>query len=214
MNAALKQRLVGAIVLVALAVIFLPMLLDGSGARERFDVAMDIPDRPQAPQSRIDDDGDPAAGDAGPDAGTRDDELARAGDAGATGDPEPPATAESESAESGAPERAESAEAEPAGSGATETPATGEGTDDTGQAGPGAWVVQVGSFAREANALVLRDRLREAGYEAFVEEGEGDDQTWWRVRVGPVSERGQAEELRAALERERGGDSALVMAYP
>lgn len=214
MNAALKQRLVGAIVLVALAVIFLPMLLDGSGARERFDVAMDIPDRPQAPQSRIDDDGDPAAGDAGPDAGARADELAHADDAGATGAPEPPATAESESAASGTPESSASAEAEPAGSGASETPATGEGADDAGQAGPGAWVVQVGSFGREANALVLRDRLREAGYEAFVEEGEGDDQTWWRVRVGPVSEREQAEELRAALESERGGDSALVMAYP
>lgn len=213
MNAALKQRLVGAIVLVALAVIFLPMLLDGSGARERFDVAMDIPDRPQAPQSRIDDDA-AAAGEAGPDAGARDDELARAGDGGATGAPEPAATADSESAESGAPESSAAAEAEPAGSGATETPATGEGADDAGQPGPGAWVVQVGSFGREANALVLRDRLREAGYEAFVEEGEGDDQTWWRVRVGPVSERGQAEELRAALERERGGDSALVMAYP
>lgn len=199
MNAALQQRLIGAIVLVALAVIFLPMLLDGSGARERFDVDMDIPERPQAPPSRIEDAPQPAAG------GARDTQaqgaaLARAGDAGATAAPEsePPAPAADDTT---------AATATPAGGDAT-------GAGDGAQAGPGAWVVQVGSFARETNALVLRDRLREAGYEAFVEEGRGEERTLWRVRVGPVSERAQAEELRVALERERDGRSALVMSYP
>lgn len=213
MNAALQQRLIGAIVLVAVAVIFLPMLLDGSGARERFDMAMDIPDKPQAPASRSGGTQEPAAGDdrvqdmpepvAGAErraAGTQGTEVARAGDAAEAVAPQIPAPADEDTT------AATSAGSAGAGEAA--------GADDGARTGAGAWVVQVGSFQRETNALVLRDQLREQGYEAFVEAGEGDEQTWWRVRVGPVSERAQAEELRVALERERDGSSALVMAYP
>lgn len=213
MNTALQQRLIGAIVLVAVAVIFLPMLLDGSGARERFDVAMDIPDQPQAPQSRIEDTPEPAADGERPgatepalDAGRRGDdeedtEVTRAGDAAEAGTREIPAPADGDTTDAAATDAA--------GDGDTASP-----DDDETQGGAGAWVVQVGSFARETNALVLRDQLREDGYEAFVEKGEGDEQTWWRVRVGPVSEREQAEELGAALERERDGASVLVMSHP
>ncbi|MDZ7749998.1 MAG: hypothetical protein U5K43_15415 [Halofilum sp. (in: g-proteobacteria)] len=49
----MKQRVVGAIVLVAIAVIFLPMLLDGSGRPERVDLEVEIPEEPQAPASRL-----------------------------------------------------------------------------------------------------------------------------------------------------------------
>lgn len=200
MNTALKQRLIGAIVLVAMAVIFLPMLLDGSGARERFDVAMEVPEKPEAPRSRFEDTPTPTGDGA-------DRELARAGDAGEVGMPE--AAVPTDDATAG-DETADAAAAEAPDGSDTDT----AGADDSGSSGPGAWVVQVGSFTRETNALVLRDQLREAGYEAFVEEGEGDGETWWRVRVGPVPEREQAEELRVALEQEREGSSALVMAYP
>ena len=42
----LKQRLVGAVVLIALAVIFLPMLLDGSGRSGHVSMEMEIPPEP------------------------------------------------------------------------------------------------------------------------------------------------------------------------
>ena len=159
MDLALKQRLVGAIVLIALAVIFLPMLLDGSGTPERLDVEVEIPERSEAPQSQFDE----------PDVGA---ELS----AGATGGGDDSAAEPMEPAVTG-------------------------------------WVVQVGSFTREANAVVLRDRLRKQDYAAFVEEGEADGKPVWRVRVGPVPEESEAREMARELEAER-GKPALVMSYP
>lgn len=49
MDKALKKRLVGAIVLVALGVIFIPALLDGSGYKSRHARSVDIPAEPDFP---------------------------------------------------------------------------------------------------------------------------------------------------------------------
>lgn len=160
MDLALKQRLVGAIVLIALAVIFLPMLLDGSGAPERLDVEVEIPERSEPPESRF----------------------------------------ESPDVASEIEQERQATAAEPAATG-TETPAAS------------GWVVQVGSFSREANAVVLRDRLRQQGRPAFVAAGSADGQAVWRVRVGPVAEEAEAREMARELEAER-GQPALVMSHP
>ncbi|MDH3342477.1 MAG: SPOR domain-containing protein [Gammaproteobacteria bacterium] len=49
MEKTLQQRLVGAVVLVALGVILVPALLDGSGYKSRHDRNIDIPDKPLLP---------------------------------------------------------------------------------------------------------------------------------------------------------------------
>jgi len=49
MDKTLQQRLVGAVVLVALAVILVPALLDGSGYKSRHDRSIDIPVKPLLP---------------------------------------------------------------------------------------------------------------------------------------------------------------------
>lgn len=193
----MKQRVVGAIVLVALAVIFLPMLLDGSGRPGRVDLEVEIPEEPEAPASRLDD--EPVADDAG--AGT---------DAAAS-----PAEADaSASGEEAAPD----GDADPAAAGdddAGDGSATADADADPGAATgeSSAWVVQVGSFVQETNALVLRDRLQQQGYEAFAEQGSSDGQELWRVRVGPVPTRERAESLKQRLEEQR-GETALVMSHP
>lgn len=51
MDQRFKQRLIGAVVLVALAVIFLPMLLSGPAERTRVDIELDIPQEPPAPET-------------------------------------------------------------------------------------------------------------------------------------------------------------------
>jgi len=66
----------------------------------------------------------------------------------------------------------------------------------------GAWVVQLGSFSNEQNALKLRDRLRAKGYTAFVEPVQGSGGKSLRVRVGPELERAQAEAIRDKLQKE------------
>ena len=47
MDKALKQRLIGATILILLAVIFLPMLLDGSDPEQNRVISIETPDRPQ-----------------------------------------------------------------------------------------------------------------------------------------------------------------------
>ena len=61
------------------------------------------------------------------------------------------------------------------------------------------WVVQVGSFSNEINAVRLRDQLRQGGYAAFVEAVTINDRTLHRVRVGPELSKSAAEEQRQAI---------------
>lgn len=65
-----------------------------------------------------------------------------------------------------------------------------------------AWVVQVGSFSDRVNAERLRDRLVKSGYRAFVSQTRTGDRTSVRVRVGPELERGNADKIRAKLQKE------------
>lgn len=201
----MRQRLVGAIVLVALAVIFLPMLFDGSGRPEQLDVAVEIPDKPEAPASSLDD--VPLAEPAAQPESTAEPAASSAADTTSDQETAVPAS-DATSADQGEPASSPGDGAEQAGEGGAAATDGGGGTQ-----GPGAWVVQVGSFSRETNAVVLRDRLRQKGFDAFTEQGESDGQAVWRVRVGPVATRADAEDLQAKIEKERGKD-ALVMTYP
>jgi DedD protein len=72
------------------------------------------------------------------------------------------------------------------------------------------WVVQVGSFAEEANAAELSARLREAGFTAFVELVSDASGTAWKVKIGPVIERQSAVQLAAELKQKLAIDG-LVM---
>jgi DedD protein len=63
----------------------------------------------------------------------------------------------------------------------------------------GDWVVQLGVFAKHANAERLAQELKEKGFHALVSEVRVHGQTLWRVRAGPVAERAAAEQLSAKL---------------
>lgn len=65
---------------------------------------------------------------------------------------------------------------------------------------PGAYVLQVGSFQTEADADRLRGRLALIGIEADIQTVTIDrDQTWHRVRIGPVESLERLNELRERL---------------
>lgn len=68
--------------------------------------------------------------------------------------------------------------------------------------GPTAWVVQLGSFSSEQNAWALRDKLRNKGYHAFVERISEGDKMVIRVRIGPELVRAKAEAVQQKLEKE------------
>ncbi|MBO9715530.1 MAG: SPOR domain-containing protein [Pseudoxanthomonas sp.] len=61
------------------------------------------------------------------------------------------------------------------------------------------FAVQMGAFASAADANALRDRLRAGGFSAIVQPVRTDKGTLNRVRVGPVTSRDQAEQLKARL---------------
>lgn len=191
MNAALKQRLVGATVLVALAVIFLPMLLDGAGRYDDVAREVRIPDPPQAPEAALDETPEPvgAAGAEGVDDGAAAGGEAENVPAGAV---EPPPQTTQASTTEGA---ADSGDDEP----------TGEAAEPVA-----AWAVQTGSFTRESNARAQSEGLQADGFEAFVEPAQAEGERVWRVRVGPLVDEESARTVRARLAEEHDVDGLVV----
>lgn len=220
MDEAAKRRLVGAAVLIALAVIFVPMLVerDDSGLGE----PILIPEIPEDEAWRED---DPRA--LGP---TTDDRLAEPEDlAMPLPTPEPPQSepdAEasqtwtsmpplSEPAESAAaPARADrrAVESAAAGSGRDRSPPAAAGPKPV-PTGARAWVVQVASLGSSEAARALQEELRGKGYPAFVEQAEVGERRYYRVRVGPEVERARADRLAEQLSADT-ESQPLVQRYP
>lgn len=189
MDTPLKQRLVGLAVLIALAVIFVPMLLDGSGSKERQRQALSLPPEPiyEIP-NRL---------------GPQPDAVQDV--------PEPPVESPSASSappEAPPPDKPDVVQVRPSPE-PTESAAVSVPTPTSEPSAPAehhdplaAWVVQVGSFGEKKNAQGLRDRLRAKGYSAFVEKYASDGKSMYRVKIGPELKREKALDLQARLQKE------------
>jgi DedD protein len=75
------------------------------------------------------------------------------------------------------------------------------------------WVVQVGSFASRDNAERLTRDLKGKGFAATFSESSGKGKRLWRVRVGPEADRAAAVALGARL-RAAGHSGGSVVPYP
>jgi DedD protein len=75
------------------------------------------------------------------------------------------------------------------------------------------WIVQVGSFSNRKNAKGLRDKLRKLGHTSFVEAIKAGSGTVYRVRVGPELTLKSAEKLKQRLAKEA-QLTGLVQEYP
>ena len=76
-----------------------------------------------------------------------------------------------------------------------------------------AWAIQVGSFSERKNAFSLRNKLRKKQFTAFVESVKTAKGNIYRVRVGPEVQRAQAEKTQKRLVKEL-KISGLVVAHP
>ena len=197
----MRERLIGAIVLVCLAVIFVPMLFETPTESDDHRIsATNIPEFPAAFDSK---------------------RLPL---------PEPPEKRKpvcserteyaggslcleerSRSTAAGAPKPAEPALRQHAGAPAAEQPA-GD-AQKAAAAALSAWVIQVGSFTQEANARTLQEQLRAGKFPAFIETVKSADGTIYRVRVGPELDRGRAEKSRDRIARAL-GLKGILMPYP
>jgi DedD protein len=61
------------------------------------------------------------------------------------------------------------------------------------------WHIQVASFAKPNNAILLRNELRKAGYKAF--DKPSTDGEYIRVFVGPSTQKGRLEQKLSVIEK-------------
>lgn len=203
----LKQRIVGALVLVCLAVIFVPMIFDEPHS-DRTSTSVKIPeeppfpevntpekDFPEPPSYRMEEPSTPS--DSEPVAGST--ETAEMPQEQA---PEPTA------AEKPQPAQVEEQAAEPVASSPEESvtsAADSESSEEKGSADytrslEGAWVVQLGSFGNADNARRLRDKVREMGHSSHIQEVVRGDSTLTRVFSGPYVDKAEAEKAKQKLD--------------
>ncbi|HTY50573.1 MAG TPA: SPOR domain-containing protein [Steroidobacteraceae bacterium] len=64
---------------------------------------------------------------------------------------------------------------------------------------PGVYVLQAGSYRGEADSDRVARQLSLQGIDAKVQRVAVDNDVWYRVRVGPISDLGQVNEMRAKL---------------
>ena len=63
----------------------------------------------------------------------------------------------------------------------------------------GGWAVQLGAFGSEGDANKMRDRLRELGFDGYVDSIPSGKGKLYRVRAGPVNQRARAEDLKTQV---------------
>jgi DedD protein len=180
----LRHRVVGAAVLAALIAIFIPAVLDfDPRTTETRITRTHIPERP---------------------ADLRVEEIPLVAP-----DAAPAVRKPAEPTEETKAEPPVTASPEPGAVDAVPAPAPSAATAAAASA-PRAWVVRVGSFSSNDNAVALRDRVRAAGFDAFIDEATVDGATMFRVHVGPEIDRARGDALRERLTRELKLDGLVV----
>ena len=191
MDVRIRERLVGALVLVALVVLLVPALLKGAGT------ASDQP--PAADMKSVEVILDGAAVPAENEDPVPEPEIAQA-------TAEVPATPGPDTAKP-VPPPASAATAKP------EPPALPPAASAGPAAGPQmAWAVQLGAFSSRSKAEGLVARLRSNGYSAFVLEYRAGGQLLHRVRVGPEQDRARAVAIAERLRND--GFQPVVAPHP
>lgn len=187
MEARVRERLVGALVLVAIVVLLVPAILKGRGSAPS--------ESPAQPTRRV----EVPLGDAVPEQEEQVLVPEPVADVPATGAP----------ASSAAP-------AAPGGEAQEEEPRAVAPRKHAPQpdavAQTPAWAVQLGAFSNRAKAEQLVADLRKRRYAAFLLEYRASGQVLYRVRVGPEQDRARAEEIAARLAKD--GFQPVVARHP
>lgn len=195
MQQRLKERLVGAAVLVVLAVIFIPMFLTGpidSGTIKSTNI-------PERPVEKINSKLIPLTDTLSPAIPTELEGMQIADDS----------LAEKEKMSITIPE---SPSDSPQKTNASSKKVVKKPVKDK-QVGLTAWVVQLGSFNSKVNADKLNLTLRKSGFPAFVEPLQEGNKTVYRVRVGPELLRADADALLKKIKKSANLDG-IVLNYP
>jgi DedD protein len=213
----MKQRMVGALVLVALAVIFLPMLFTREDEMRQVRVeAPEAPAMPSLPQVQVEpvqvpepqplpeqNEQPPVVVDestAPP--STPSQPITPSPQVQAQVQPKPQTPVPTPKVE---PRPAPAATPAPA---VASKPAAPAKIDPNGL--PVSWSVQLASLSNRAGADNLQKTLRSQGYNAYIRSADGMN----RVYVGPLIERAEAERLRDVINRQHNLKGFVVRFQP
>jgi DedD protein len=239
MDRALKERVIGAIALVAIAILVVPVFLDGPATEaEIISEAVTLPGQNEQARKRqtivLERDRDqpvpvsasrntqamtPAEKLAADDAARKAAAAEEAAAKEAAAAEALAAQAKTDVAETGPPPAAKDASAaEKKPSAAKTTVAKADdapaakpaATGSAAESSTGMWAVQLGSFSNEANAERLAADLRKNGYAAFLSQHKSSSGSLHRVRVGPQKDRESAEAVASKL----GGDGHKGQVVP
>jgi DedD protein len=212
LDKAYKQRMVGALVLVALAVIFLPMLF--SRQDEQRQVIVEAPSAPQAPsvpQVRVDPVVVPEPQALPQEPVPSDEEIAQPVVPAKPIAPAAPAAKPVAPAPAPVPALAAKPSVAP-----SQPISAAPGKPDTTQSRVDAnglsvsWSVQLASLSSRESAESLQKDLRSQGYNAYIRTADGKN----RVFVGPLIERAEADRLRDLLGRQKNLKGFVVRFQP
>ncbi|WP_285428578.1 SPOR domain-containing protein [Pseudomonas sp. lyk4-R2A-8] len=201
LDSAYKQRMVGALVLVALAVIFLPMLF--SRQDEQRQVVVEAPAAPQAPvmpQVQVEPVVVPE-----PQALPEEEPVPSEADVAAQQAPSMPVQPSVPVVKPAPAVAAKPAAPAPAPKPVAPQPAA-PGKPEVGQSriDPNglsiSWSIQVASLGNREGAEALQKKLRSQGYNSYIRSADGKN----RVFIGPLIERAEADCLRDLLDRQQG----------
>ena len=216
LDKAYKQRMVGALVLVALAVIFLPMLF--SRQDEQRQVTVEAPAAPQAPampQVQMETVAVPEPQALPQEPVPTDEEVAEdtapAAPAAPAAPVAPAPTAPIMITKPVAPPAVAKpipAPAQPITAASSKPDTTQSRVDANGLSV--SWSVQLASLSSRASAESLQKNLRSQGYNAYIRSADGKN----RVFVGPLIERAEADRLRDLLGRQQNLKGFVVRFQP
>jgi DedD protein len=204
-NELLKQRLVGAVVLIALAVIFVPMLFETPDSGRKT-LGNALPSQPeQETRDRIQPIELPPPPEPVPEVVEVEESVDAAAVHVVEQIPPPPVVEHRE------PSPVEEVPAEK--SKLPEIRQPDKAATDSVKPSLTGWVVQVASVQNKDNALALKERLRGLGFDSFVEQAKTSKGLLYRVRVGPELQRSNAEQVRADLAQKFALEG-IVLQYP
>ena len=184
MNDILKQRLVGAIVIIALGIVFWPVVFVDA-QRQAMDRTSQVPPMPTMKHSRI----------AAPE---RLDTV------------EPVSASAVIVLHDAPPEIITSAASDTEIS--TPEPGSGPALDDAGI--PIAWVLQVVSVSKKEKADTLAQELIDAGYKAYHRPLRRGQETLYRIYVGPVFDRNQLLKTKQQVDKRLKVDAIIARYLP
>lgn len=193
-----KYRIVGAIILVSLVVIFVPMVLNESEAPPELKAHHEPPSRGDDTDTKV------IVSPVSP-------EALRAQSEGAPGNQSvAPALDTKTTSAAKAEPKAEAPAVPSRPTAALEKPSLPSTPTEKMTKG---WIVQVGTFTHTENAIRLRDKLKSQGHTVLTEATTVSGKKALRLRVGPFQDKEQANQSMAKIRKET-GVKAVVKSYP